>query len=509
MSNRDIQATWHYHNGTKHPGGYLLDPWHTYDPADRPLLFKICEDLEAIPLPLDTTAIGMPALEAIATTVTPDGERVPDIGTLARILHFSAGITKRISYPPPYGEMLFRAASCTGALYHIELYAVCGTLPGLAAGVYHFDPRENALRQLRDGDYRRLLIEASGQEPYVAQAPLILIYTDVFWRNAVKYQAREYRHAFWDSGTILAHSLAISTNHGLPAKVVTGFVDAEVNRLLDLDTQHEVTLELLPIGHVPDAPPAELPAVEPLSLETVPIAEEEHELPAILAMHEASTLQDPSEVAAWRGEPPTMELPPAQGQLFSLDPYNEMEMPQDALEPVIARRGSTRQFARESITFRQLSTILERAMQGLPADFLEGPDSTLNHLYLIVHAVEGLPSGKYVFHSQQAALELLEVGDFRAEAGHLGLGQALAADASVTIFFLSDLKPVLDRFGNRGYRAVQLEASIRAGKIYLAAYAQQLGATGLTFYDDAVTTFFSPHAADKSVMFLVLVGKPT
>jgi len=42
--------------------------------------------------------------------------------------------------------------------------------------------------------------------------------------------------------------------------------------------------------------------------------------------------------------------------------------------------------------------------------------------------------------------------------------------------------------------------------LYLASYALRLGATGLTFYDDDVTDFFSPHAAGKSAMFLVAVG---
>ena len=87
------------------------------------------------------------------------------------------------------------------------------------------------------------------------------------------------------------------------------------------------------------------------------------------------------------------------------------------------------------------------------------------------------------------------------------MGQALAADASVNVFFLTDLGLVLDRLGNRGYRAAQLEASITAGRFYLGAYALRLGATGLTFYDDAVIEFFSPHAQDKSVMFLVALGK--
>jgi hypothetical protein len=81
-----------------------------------------------------------------------------------------------------------------------------------------------------------------------------------------------------------------------------------------------------------------------------------------------------------------------------------------------------------------------------------------------------------------------ESGDTSAPwAGHLGLDQELPADAAVDIFFLADL-----------YRAVQLEAGIIGGRLYLAAYAQRLGATGLTFYDDEVTRFFSPHAEGKS-----------
>jgi hypothetical protein len=130
-----------------------------------------------------------------------------------------------------------------------------------------------------------------------------------------------------------------------------------------------------------------------------------------------------------------------------------------------------------------------------------------NDLYLIVHAVDELPSGAYVLRRDRAALELLKRGEFREEGGYLGLGQEIPADASVDIFFLTDLHPLLERFGNRGYRAAQLEAGTVGGKLYLSAYAQRLGASGLTFFDDDVTEFFSPHAAGKSVMFLVALGK--
>jgi nitroreductase len=96
----------------------------------------------------------------------------------------------------------------------------------------------------------------------------------------------------------------------------------------------------------------------------------------------------------------------------------------------------------------------------------------------------------------------------RDEAGFLDLGQALAADAAVNVYSLSNLHAVLARFGNRGYRAAQLEGAIQGGKLYLAAYALGLGATGLTFFDDEVSRFFAPHGADKSVMFLTAIGYP-
>jgi SagB-type dehydrogenase family enzyme len=525
MKNKDTRAAWSYHNGTKHPGGYLLDPYHTFDPRNRPTPFKIYADLEPIPLALDPSPAGGAALSAISSSsFRVDGERIPDIGALTRVLYFSAGITKvlRLSW----GEYAFRAAACTGALYHIELYVVCGDLPGLEAGVYHFNPGDTPLNpplpggdyrgvltKLRQGDYRRVLVDASGDEPSVASAPAIIVYTDVIWRNAVKYQTREYRHAFWDCGTILANTLAVASAHEMPSRVVAGFVDESVNRLLGLDTQREMALALVPLGHAKvgagfkPAPTGSSPQVAPLSLRTAPISKHEIDFPAIREMHEASSLITRDEVASWRGQTPAMAMPAPEGRLFPLQPAKGDALPQDPVEQVIVRRGSTRQFERAPITFEQLSTAIERATRGVPADFLEPPGATLNHVYLIVSDVDGLPAGVYAFHRDLRALELLKEGDFRDEAGHLGLDQELPADASVNIYFLTDLRPVLERFGNRGYRAAQLDASITAGRLYLAAYAQRFGATGLTFYDDEVTDFFSPHAHGKSVTFLLALGK--
>ena len=80
MVNSDTNATWKYHNGTKHPGGPLMDPRHRYDPMDNPLPFKIYEGPDPIPLPQDAPQTTVSSLSALASQVAPTDEgQVPDI----------------------------------------------------------------------------------------------------------------------------------------------------------------------------------------------------------------------------------------------------------------------------------------------------------------------------------------------------------------------------------------------------------------------------------------------
>lgn len=505
MPNQDLDSTWKYHNGTKHSYLSLRAHPHFLDWDNKPLLFKIYPTLEVTRLPKDFRQTGVAALSAIASPgVSAKGKKVPNFEDVAQLLFFSAGVTRSKKFPG--GETFFRAAACTGALYEIELYLVCQDLPDLAAGVYHFGAAEFGIRQLRAGDYRKILVDATGGEKAIAHAPLTLICTGTYWRNAWKYRSRTYRHFGWDNGTVLANALAVSTALGLPAKVVMGFVDQRVNALIDVDVQREVAFSLVAVGHTKSRPPKANESA-PLGLPVVAYSKEEVDFPAMRQMHEASSLIDEKESGSWREKSPAITTRPAAGKLIDLEPLTKNALPADTIEQVIQRRGSTRRFARESISFGQLSTLLDSSTRGVPADFLKTSGKLLNDVYLIVHSVEGLAPGAYFFRRDKKQLELLKEGEFRERAGYLGLEQELPADAGVDFFFLADLPKIVAAFGNRGYRATQLEAGILGGKLYLAAYAQKLGATGLTFYDDDVVNFFAPHAKGKSAIFLVACGR--
>ena len=91
-------------------------------------------------------------------------------------------------------------------------------------------------------------------------------------------------------------------------------------------------------------------------------------------------------------------------------------------------------------------------------------------------------------------------------AVHLAFDQQYAADAHVNSYYLTDLGPVLEQYGNRGYRLAQLEAALHAGRLHLATHALGLGAVGSTSFDDEVVDFFSPRAAAASFMFVTVFG---
>ena len=507
MGNKNIDVALNYHSATNH-SPQSVNETSSLDPANRPLPYKIYPSLAPIPLSIGAKTTSDTLFDALTHPTSISGEQIPDMQALAQLCFFSNGITKILKIAGR--EYPMRAAASTGALFHIEIYLVCGDLPDLPAGVYHYGSHDNALRQLRAGDFRRVLVDDTASEPSIVSAPVIAIYTSTFWRNAYKYRARAYRHTFWDGGTILANSLTISNALSLPTRIVLGFVDEQVNALLDIDGTHEAAISLLSFGHTEQIAP-EAPIVLPLSLPTAQLSASETAYPLIETMHQNSSLTTSQEVMDWRNQSelslpqPVLSTEP----LIPLQPIGSSALPVDSVESVIRRRGSTRRFTHETITFAQLSTLLAASLQSIPFDCLRPETALLNSVYVIANAVEHLEHGTYVLHAEQQALERLQTGTFRHVAQFLSLDQDLGGDAAVNIYFLIDLAPVLAHFGNRGYRLAQIEAAITAGKMYLAAYGLSLGATGLTFFDNDVITFFSPHAANSAVMFLMAFGHPT
>ena len=503
MTGEDSSSALTYHEATKHSEVSIGASTHYLDWDNKPAQFKEYKNIPSIALPRNFPRPEKNSIKAIKSETKDAGARQIDIGVLSEILFFSAGLTRKMRFGKEFYYM--RAASATGALYPIELYVISGRIPGLEAGVYHFNPLHFSLAKLREGDYRAALDYAGS--PDSLSAPFTLAFTSLAWRNAWKYEARSYRHWFWDSGVIATNLLATSNSAGLSTEVALGFVDSEVDRLLGLEAKKEATVALAVVGARPgERIPRMHNPIPSLALEANRLSKEEVDYPIIWETNEASKLKTKSETESWRRSlRPSKRTVPLTTPAFPLQESEEDLS--STLDEVILLRGSTRKFAQDPISFDRLSTIIRASATKIPLDFL--PDNeTLIDFYFIANDVQGLPSGSYFYNVNTNSVEQLKVLKNRSMSGYLCLGQQLFSDASVVFFLMTNLNFVLKSLGNRGYRAAQFEAGVRAGKIYLSSYAVGNGASGSTFFDDAVTEFFSPHAHEKSPMIAVGVGVP-
>jgi SagB-type dehydrogenase family enzyme len=493
MAQNDREITRLFHEATKHTVESVRASGHFLDFANMPIPLKHYPDLEPIPLPVDLPERDASAVEVLAGRV--DAAPGPwGLSELARVLFFSAGVTRRARLVG--GRPIFlRAAASAGALYPIEVYVVCGDLPSLPAGVYHFNPVEFALRRLRDGDHRPFLARAAADGD-IEGAPTTLVLSGIPWRTTWKYGERGYRHLFWDSGAVLANLLAVTEAAGITSRALTGFVDDDVSHLLGVGSPEEYPLVIVPLAGGPggrppaaaDRPPAIDHRVHPLS------ASPQHHT-GLAAVHRAGVLTDTDEVTGWRtaaaqlGTPATREVPVSPGG-------------HGTLEDVIVRRGSTRRYARDPVGEDVLRWGLAVAARPVPTDFAEAGRTLLKH-FLAVHAVEGVAPG--IYRWVQGDLEQIERGTFRHQAAHLCLDQPLGGDCAFDAFHCAALGVAIERSGARGYRSALLEAGTAMGRLQLAAYALADGASGITFYDDEVSAFLRTEA---SPMLVTTVGVP-
>jgi SagB-type dehydrogenase family enzyme len=160
----------------------------------------------------------------------------------------------------------------------------------------------------------------------------------------------------------------------------------------------------------------------------------------------------------------------------------------------------------QSMQLAELSAILACTAQPLSADFA---NTRFIQLYLYVHRVDELQPGVYRFWPQHAELEQVKSDDQRVTAAALSLGQSLAGNACVAFSMIGDLDRATVTFGDRGYRYVHFEAGAIGHRMYLAAEALGLRATGIgAFYDEEVHRYLELTPQQGQVVYHFAIGHP-
>jgi SagB-type dehydrogenase family enzyme len=482
--------TWgDYHEFTKHSVESLRRIPHVLDWANMPDPFRHYEGVPVLDLPGDPPDPTTPALDVLYgvshTTPARDGPTF-----LSQLLFYSAAISasKRVSLT---GERYaLRVNPSSGNLHPTEFHFRARGLKEWPDGLYHYRPSSHTAEQRALGD---LELKVAGNP-----APIVFILTSIAWREAWKYHDRAYRYCLLDVGHAW-QSLALAARAiGCESFAVGHFPDDEVAESCHL---HEDEWPMLIIG----LRGSTIPVREPDACETVwyngqanQLSEKTIMYPSIDGIHVATKL---SSLACH--------------SISSASPTGSGEMilpasasSRSAFGGVVRMRRSALDFqgGTQSMSLAQLSAILAATARPLFADFAAGG---YIQLYLYVHRVAGLPQGVYRYWPENGELERIASGDQRVAIAGLSLGQDLAGNACVAFSMIGDLDRAARAHGDRGYRYVHFEAGAIGHRLYLAAEALGLGATGIgAFYDEEVHGYLKLAPAQGQVVYHFAIGYP-
>lgn len=135
-----------------------------------------------------------------------------------------------------------------GARYPLEIYPLIFNCEGFQKGIYHYNVKENYLEVLLQKDLRRWFFNITGGEKWLKKASVVFIISGVFDRTRIKYGDRGYRYILIEVGHLAQNLSLIATELRLQSCPLGGFIDYEVNKLLDIENQKERTLYLIAVG---------------------------------------------------------------------------------------------------------------------------------------------------------------------------------------------------------------------------------------------------------------------
>ena len=184
------------------------------------------------------------------------------------------------------------------------------------------------------------------------------------------------------------------------------------------------------------------------------------------------------------------------------------------VEEAIRKRRSVRNYSPKSLSIQQLSQLLFAA-QGITGKMYGQPlRSTPSagalypfEIYLVVNNVQGLSRGIYHYVIRNHELEFIKPGDFSGQITDAGLEQDMLGEADVTFILSAIFDRTRQKYGERGFRYVYIEAGHISQNIYLQAVSLGLGSVGVgAFLDEKVNQLVGIDGREEAALYLHAIG---
>ncbi|MGV0976445.1 MAG: SagB/ThcOx family dehydrogenase [Azonexus sp.] len=462
----------------------------------------------------------------------PKNEIAADLNSLGALLELSFGLSTWKGWGP--NRWALRCNPSSGNLHPVEAYVLSAGLPGVGAGLHHYDPEEHALEG-------RALTAPAADETWLA-----IGLSSVMWREAWKYGERAFRYCQLDIGHAvgaLAYSAALLGWEVVPLGAAAG----ALSHCLGLDRPD-------------DFPPSRYAFTETEEPEILLAIR----APGLNAPPAAEALANWLDAADWQGKPSRIDPSPgyrwpaidqvaaaSREAVSASDSISFAPLPPLAPHPtmtgaaqIIRQRRSGQRFdphyaLLKPAFYRMLDAVLPRPQ--LPWLAQEMPPRI--HLLLFVLRVDGLPSGLYLLPRTPAAcselpaaltpaderfaasrpvaefdpdcpphlglIQLAEMGlqEMQRLARSLSCHQDIASTSAFSLGMLGEFEAATAT--GHGYRELLREAGLVGQVLYLEAEAAEVRGTGIgCFFDDPVHQLIGLSGPRYQSVYHFTVGTP-
>lgn len=496
------------------PPGGTSGP-HSSNPP--PNIYRVFENHPKIPLcstlldePASMLSVLQNGLESL-----PESQLSPpqDLKTLSTWLYMSYGRMRQLQSPQT--TRWLRACPSMDALYPCEIYVAAFAVEGLESGLYHYAPREFALRQLRQGS--EILGHIKRGRPdleFLKNVPAMLLISTIYCRTTWRYGNRGYRYVLLDAGHLTQNTMTAGTALGM--NILTRLqLNENMGRQLigladDADFGRAESIQSAVIWNNPVAQPTVVrPSGGPLpAIDRAPLAREVQSYGAVSAVHTDCVAPG---VGVRELHPPLTELSPIPAAMDA-HPMSEGTPPEGGhtVRQVMMTRQSARSFGRLSIARDELIALNRAGFMAssaypiLPAGLHAG----LARPFWVVHEVSGVNNGIWYADPVSKQWYFLRPGHFRMESAYLCQEQPICGQASAVCFLAANLTLLLHQGGPDAYRLAHLEAGQCAQRMQLAAAAMGLACCGIgRFYDHELRAFLGLEQTGWQCLFAVAVGQ--
>ncbi|EHP86142.1 SagB/ThcOx family dehydrogenase [Methanotorris formicicus] len=167
------------------------------------------------------------------------GDEPLTLEELSQLLFACQGVTN------DYG---FRTAPSAGTTYPLEIYISVKNVVGLDSGVYKYIPHSHSLLKVFNGDVGEELSILSLNQYFIAEAPVVIIFTAVYERTMQRYGKRGIRYVHIEVGCTSQNVYLEATALNLATVAVGAFDDEGIIKLIGL--KEEYPLLLMPVGRI-------------------------------------------------------------------------------------------------------------------------------------------------------------------------------------------------------------------------------------------------------------------